>query len=215
MISTLIALPYEIARLPLALVDNGLSSRLPETSGPRATLHRVIGSADKLAGAVLSNPGIAQRGADRIERTDMLRAAVRLEHQADAQREMARETAAEGRQRAAAQRAAAQEKAASGLDEADAVEARGKQEARAKAAKTAATKKKAAAKRAATRTAAVEQGKAQVESAAEAKKRATHREAKAELEDARQSKQEAAETRADADRLDDLTEAKKQERQQD
>ena len=32
MISTLIAMPYELARLPLVLVDGRLSERLPETS---------------------------------------------------------------------------------------------------------------------------------------------------------------------------------------
>ena len=60
MISTLIALPYELARLPLAIVDNGLSSRLPETSGPRVALDRAIGSADKLAGALLRNDQIGR-----------------------------------------------------------------------------------------------------------------------------------------------------------
>ena len=33
MISTLIALPYEIARMPLVYIDSRLSDRLPETSG--------------------------------------------------------------------------------------------------------------------------------------------------------------------------------------
>lgn len=76
MISTLIALPYELARLPLAIVDNGLPDRLPETSGPCVTLDRVIGSSDKLAGALLGNRDIAKRGADRIERSASSRQAV-------------------------------------------------------------------------------------------------------------------------------------------
>ena len=72
MISTLIALPYEIARSPLAIAENRLSRRLPETAGPRVTLNRAIGSADKLAGTLLGNRAIAQRGADRLERSDKL-----------------------------------------------------------------------------------------------------------------------------------------------
>ena len=66
MISTVIALPYELARLPLAIIEDKLGGRLPETSMPRVTLNRVIGSADKLAGTVLSNSEIAGRGVDRL-----------------------------------------------------------------------------------------------------------------------------------------------------
>ncbi|MCW2842634.1 MAG: hypothetical protein JWN22_550, partial [Nocardioides sp.] len=66
MISRLITLPYELARLPLLVVDSTLSDRLPETSGPRVTLDRTIGSADKIAGALLGNRDLARRGADRL-----------------------------------------------------------------------------------------------------------------------------------------------------
>lgn len=209
MISTLIALPYELARLPWTIVDSGLSDRMSETSGPRVTLNRAIGRADKLAGTLLGNRDIAKRGADRLERSDKLLSAVRLEQEATTRREQARETAAEGKRQAAQQRKAAQKKAASGLAEADAAEARGKQQAKARAAKTASAKKSAADKRAADQTATAEQRKARVASAAEAKKRTAQRAAKAKLDDARETKQAAAETRADADRLSDLTEAKK------
>jgi hypothetical protein len=215
MISTLIALPYEVARLPLTVADNGLVQRLPETSGTRVTLDRAIGSADKLAGTLLGNRGIAQRGADRIERSEKLLTAARLEQEAAARREQARDTAAAGRRKATRKRKAAQDRAASGLDEADAAEARGKQQAKAKAAKAASAKKAAADRRAASRTATVEQRKGRVDSVAEARKRSAQRKAKAELDDARKTKQSATEARSDAERLKDLTEAKKQERKQD
>jgi hypothetical protein len=215
MISTLIALPYELARLPLVIVENGLADRLPETSAPRVTLDRAIGSADRLAGSLLRNPDIARRGADRIERSEKLLLADHLEQEAATRREQARGTAAAGRRQAAQQRRTAQRRAASGLHEADAAEERGKREATVKAAKTAAAKKTAADKRAASRTATVEQRKRRVDSAAQAKKQAAQREAKAELDDAREIKQSAAESRADAERLSDLTEAKKQERKED
>ena len=215
MISTLIALPYELARLPLVIADNRLSDRLPETSGARVTLDRAIGSADRLAGSLLRNRDIAQRGAERIERSQKLVAAEQLEQEAATRREQARETAAAGRRKAAQKRKSAQTRAAKGLDEADAAEARGKQEAKAKAAKAASAKKAAADKRAASRTATVEQRKQVVDSAAEAKKQAAQRKAKSELDDARETRAAAAETRSDADRLSDLTEAKKQERKQD
>jgi len=71
MISTLIALPYEIARLPLTLVDSKLAYRLPETSGPRLTLDRAIGSADKVAGTALGDDPVAEHGAgDLVGRAD-------------------------------------------------------------------------------------------------------------------------------------------------
>ena len=214
MISTLIALPYELARLPLAIVDNGLSGRLSETSGLRVTLDRAIGSADKFAGALLGNRDIAKRGAGRIERLDKLRLAARLEQEAAARREQVRESVAVGRRRAAQQRTVAQKRVASGLKEADAAEARGKQEAKARAVKTASAKKATAAKRAASRTTAVEQRKARADSAAKAKKQSAQRGAKTGLDDARETKQAAAAARADADRLGDLIEAKAQERKQ-
>lgn len=215
MISTLIALPYELARLPLVYVDRRLSDRLPETSGSRVTLDRAIGSADKLAGSVLRNRVIAERGADRIARTDKLVAAARLEQAAAERREQATETAVTGRREAAQKRKAAQDHAVSGLDEAAAAEARGKQEAKAKATRAAAARKAAADKRAADREAAAEQARKDAESAAEAKKRAAERKAQAERDEAAKTKQAAAETRDDAERLSDLAEAKKQERTED
>jgi hypothetical protein len=214
MISTLIALPYELARLPLVIVDHRLSDKLPETSGPRVTLDRAIGSADKLAGALLGNRDIAKRGAERIDRSDKLLTAARLEQEAATRREQARETATAGRREAAQMRKAAQDRAASGLNEADAAEARGQREARAKAARSASAKKAAADQRAASRTATVEKRKQRADSGAEAKKQAAQREAKAELDDARETRQSAAEARVDAERLSDLTEAKKHERKQ-
>lgn len=214
MISTLVALPYEFARLPLVIVDNRLSDRLPQTSRPRVTLDWAIGSADRLAGALLGNRDIAQRGDDRIDRSAKLLKAGRLEQEAATRREQARETAADGRREVTRKRKAAQKRAASGLAEADAAEASGKLEAKAKARKTASAKKAAADKQAASRTATVEQRKARADSAAEAKKQAAQRAAKAELDDARTTKQAATQARADAERLSDLTEAKKQGRKE-
>jgi hypothetical protein len=215
MINTLIALPYELARLPLTVVDKTLAGRMDETSAPRVTLDRAIGSADKLAGALLSNRNLAQRGAKRLERSDKLVTAVRLEQEAEVSRGKAAQRLASGRDEAARKRQQAKDKAASGLIEADAAEARAKQEAKTKATRSAAAKKAAADKRAATKTAMAKQRKANATRAAEAKKTAAQRSSKDELKDARETKQSAAEARADANRLSDLADAKKQERKQD
>ena len=215
MISTLISAPYKLARLPLVLVDSSLASRLPEDSVPRVTLDRALGSADRLAGTLLGDREIAQSGADRLERSRKLVTAARLEKEAAARREQARETLTEGREEAAAKREAAADRVVSGLDEAEALEARAKREAKVKAQQRASAKKKAADQKASNRTATVEQRKARVESAAEAKRKAAARKAKAELDDARETKQAAAQERADAERLSELAEAKKRKRKSD
>jgi len=214
MLSTLIALPYELARLPVVVIDNTLSDRMAETSGPRVALDRVIGSADKVAGALLRNRDIATRGTDRLERSEKLIVAARLEQQAEARREQARQTAASGRRTATQKRKAAQERAASGLAEAAAEEARGKDVAVKQAAESAAAKKANANQRAASRTTTAQKRKGRLDASAEAKKTAAQRKAKEELKDVRETKQSAAEARADAQRLSELTAAKKQERKQ-
>ena len=104
MISTLVSIPYEIARLPLALVDSQLSDKLPETSTPRVTLDKALGSADRIAGRLTGNRTIAARGAERLDRLDKLVTAERLEKDAAAKRDRADETFREGRQEAAQKR---------------------------------------------------------------------------------------------------------------
>lgn len=212
MINQLISLPYKAARLPLTVADKALGDRLPETSAPRVALDRTLGSADKLAGSVLRNRVIARQGAERLDRSGKLLTATRLEAEADARREEARETAVSGTQEAARKRKAAQEHVAKGIDEADEVEERGERQAEEQAAKAAAAKKAAANQRAQARRGSAEQRKKSAESAANAKTKAAQRKAKKELDDARESKQSAAEARGDAERLEELTEAKKQAR---
>jgi hypothetical protein len=215
MISTVIALPYELARKPFLLVDSTLTDALPETSGPRLAMDRALGSADKIAGALLRNHDIAQRGVDRIERSAKLATAARLEEEAATRRQEARATAAAGRREAVQKRKAAADRAATGLREADAAEERGKQEAKARARDTAAAKKAAADRRAADRTETVQQRKKRVAAEAEAQKASARRQATSELDDAREAKESAADARADASRLSDLAEAKKQARKKD
>lgn len=213
MISELIALPYELARKPLAAADARLSDKLPDSIGARVGW--ALGTTDKLAGTLLHNPDIAQRGAERVERSGKRLTAAGLEAEAQARREQARETQKAGREEAARKRQEAQQTAASGLDEADEVEARRTKEAEERAAKAAADKKAKADKRAAERKSAAESHKEQTDSAAQAKQKAAQRKAKAELDDAREDEQAAGVTRADADRLEQLAAAKKQERKED
>ncbi len=70
MISTLIALPYELTRLPLSMIDQRVSARLPETSTARVTIDHAMGTTDKIAGTILHNDSIIRRGTTRLERSD-------------------------------------------------------------------------------------------------------------------------------------------------
>jgi hypothetical protein len=214
MIRTLIAMPYELARLPLVIIDNSLSRRLPETSAARMTVDRAIGSADLVAGALIHDRVIAKRGTDRIGHADKIRKVARLEHEAGVRRKQARQAAVVGTENAAEKRQSAQARAVSGLAEAEAAEARGTQQARATAVRTASATKAAADKRAASSTEAVQQRKRRVASSTAAKKSVAQRRAKAEIGTASEAKKSAAEARADAARVRNLAAAKKAERKQ-
>ena len=215
MIRTLIALPYEIARLPLVMIDNRLASEgggrrhVPTGARPRPRLGRQ--GRRCRAARPLHRP--ARGRATRAVR-DLAKAA-QLEQEAAERREQASKEAAAGRREATKKRKAAQERAAKGLEEAEAAEARGKREAKAKATKAANARKAAADKKAASATATAEQRKSNVDSAAAAKRKTAQRKAKAELDDARETKKSADESRADAERLSELADAKKQDRKQD
>ena len=215
MIHTLIALPYKIARTPLALVDSTLSQRLPETSASRTTLDLVIGSTDKLAGALLGDQELGRRGEERIERSGTLRKAAKREHQADAKLKQAERIATSGREEAERKREAAENRAAESLDLADVVEARDKREAKAEAKKEAAARKRAADQEAERRIEAIEQRKKRVSAAAEAKNKTAQRQAKVMFDEAREAEKDATKSRADAEKLESLVESKKRQRKGD
>jgi hypothetical protein len=215
MISTLVALPYEIARLPIALADRTLSDRLSETSPSRIVLDRALGSADRIAGRLTGNQAIAHRGAERLARLDERVTASRLERDAEQKRERAEEALDEGRAEAAEKRQAAQQRLASVPEKAEAVERRATQEAKGRARAQAADKKAAADERAVTVVESAEQQRKRKEAAAAARKKAAQRRAQAKAAKAGETEASAAEARADADRLEDLAETTKQERTQD
>jgi len=215
MISTLIALPYKIARAPLSFVDSTLSQRLPETSVPRTTLDLLIGSTDKLAGALLGDEELGRRGVDRIERSDTLRRAAQRQAEADMQRKRAEDVAVAGHEEAERKRRVAEERAAESLDVADVVEARERREAKDDARKSVAARQRIADQEAQNRSSSIEQRKQRATSEAEARKKTAQRQASKKIGEARQTEQDAAQTRVDAEHLAKLAEAKKRERKGD
>lgn len=214
MISTLVSLPYRIARLPLVLVDSRLSDVLPETSAPRVTFDRALGSADKLAGRLTGDREIARRGTERLDRLDKLATAARLEQEADARRDQADEVFREAGEQAERKRVTARARIASAPDKAQAAQAHAEQEARLEARTTAAAEKQAADERAVKVVESAEQQRKRKEAAAAARRRAAQRKAAKKTDDARETEEAAAQAREEAEQLGELTEAKKQERQQ-
>jgi hypothetical protein len=65
----LLTLPYRVARTPLDLLDAPVLNRLlPRDSRPRLVFDRTVGTVDELAGRLLHDGGIRERGRARIER---------------------------------------------------------------------------------------------------------------------------------------------------
>ncbi len=68
----LLALPYQLSRMPLSLLDVQLARHLPETSLPRLAFDVGLGSLDNVAGRLLLNRALARVGADRVQRASAL-----------------------------------------------------------------------------------------------------------------------------------------------
>lgn len=209
---TLLTVPFQVSRTPLALVDLQLSRRLPEDSMPRLVVDRILGSYDRFAGHMLDDPDLAQRGADRVLRSAKLANAVALEREAEQRREAAVAVAEAGERQAAETAQQAEERLASGLDEADAADRDGKRAAAAQARTDAARKKQRAENRTARRLASVEQKVKRAETTANTRITSAQKTAKAKFDDAATQRATARAKRKDADQLGQLTTAKRQAR---
>ena len=107
---TLIAIPYELTRAPLWVIDTQLVQRLPRDSFPRLAFDRALGSYDQFAGRLLANDDIVRMGIDRATRSEMLADAIGLERGATEQQGK-RVAVANARQQATRQKQAAQQRA--------------------------------------------------------------------------------------------------------
>ena len=67
-------LPYTAARRPLVLFDDRVLARFwDEDEVPRSSFGRLVGSADRLAGWLLADDTLAQRGSDRLRQAGSAR----------------------------------------------------------------------------------------------------------------------------------------------
>jgi hypothetical protein len=211
---TILVLPYQLTRTPLALVDVRLAQRLPENSLPRVVFDRALGSYDQFAGRLLGDESIVRLGTDRIERSGKIAAAITLEREADERREAGAVAAQAGRTKAAKKAQQAQDRVVDGLEDAEATEREGKQAAAEDARALAARKKEQADARARKRTDGIQQEVRRVETAAEARKTRAQQATKATLSDATEERRTASAKRSDADQLGTLAAQKRQARNQ-
>jgi hypothetical protein len=211
---SLLTVPYQLTRTPLALVDVQLVRRLPEDSMPRLMCDRILGSYDQLAGRLLFDPDLARRGADRVARSGKIAHAVGLERDATQRRDAAATIAAAGERQAAEVAQQAQARLEAGLEDADAAERDGKDAAAASARAAAARKKKQAEQRTARRLAGIEQEVSRAETVASTRATGAQQTAKAKLDDAADERAKAGAKREQADQLAELTTAKQQSRLQ-
>jgi hypothetical protein len=117
-VRTLMYLPYQAARAPLALLDAQLVRRLRDDSPPRLALEQVLGSIDEVAGRLLKDENIERRGTDLRHRAGKVIHARQLEHQAAARRTGATQTLQKARLKAAKSRTYAQNRQRESLREA-------------------------------------------------------------------------------------------------
>jgi hypothetical protein len=117
-VRTLMYLPYQAARAPLALLDAQLVRRLRDDSPPRLALEQVLGSIDEVAGRLLKDENIERRGTDLRHRAGKVTDARQLEHQAAARRAGATQTLQKARLKAAKSRTYAQNRQRESLREA-------------------------------------------------------------------------------------------------
>jgi hypothetical protein len=209
---TLLHLPYHAARMPLAVMDAKLVKRLPADSPPRLAFERILGSLDVVAGRVLNDRHVEDRGAQLRDHADLLGDAVELEHDAAQRRSAAQETVRQAEQQAESLRAAAQREQREGVHEAVENEREEKQAAARRARAQASAAKQQADARAANRLAAVEQKRRQAEAGVQARTSRAVAAAKSELDEAAEKRSAARARRAEADELGKLSNAKQQAR---
>jgi hypothetical protein len=203
---------YQIARVPLQLIENQMAARLGSEAPARLFYERSLGAIDATVGNLLGDPELAKRGATLIERSDALGRAAKLDA-----------TATQNREQADATLEATRDDVVTDIEEArdateqEAVDARITAEERKRAADEAAEKRTAAARKqaddvAAQRRQAAEAAKRQEQAKIRAAERKATQAADSKLDDTQPKRSEAAAKREQADRVEELADAEKHKR---
>lgn len=208
-------LQYQLARIPLQVIEEQVVARMDAEAPARLLYERSMGKLDLAVGGALGAPEVERRGAALLERSEALSRAATLEEaadrtmaQADEEVEDARAAAAQVRQEAPAdkQDAVKQARVDAAHQKAAAIQ---------KAEDRVASAKKTADKAAAARKDAVEEAKREDKDRIRAAERSAQAVAEAKADDAMDKQAAAATKLAQADRVEQLTDAEKRERRGD
>jgi hypothetical protein len=205
---------YQIARLPLQLIEERVVARLDDEAPARLMYERSLGMLDLAVGNALSAPEVEQRGAALIERSEALRRAAQLDATADTVREQADVELKTTREQAKREQQKAEQDREREIKEARQTASEKKQNAVQNAQKRAADAKEQADQVAAQRVKAAETARRQEEAVIKATEQSVEKIAAAKLDDAADKAGTAAAKRAQADRVEDLAQTEKEKRQQ-
>jgi flagellar biosynthesis GTPase FlhF len=203
---------YQVARLPLQLIEDQVMTRLDPETPARLFYERSLGQLDVTVGGALGATELRERGSALVERSNALLRAVQLETAAS---ETTREADADFQQAHAEARQDLEE--ARTNREQEVKEARSAALQRKKAAEEAKQKRTQAAKAktdevAAKRTQAAESARQQKEAVINTAEQAKTKAARAKLDDAQETRVEAAEKIVEADQIEEWAEAEKAKR---
>lgn len=210
----ILRLNYRVARLPLQIVEEQVVARLDTESPARLVYERSLGALDVTVGNLLGAPDIAERGAALAERSEALRLAAELDAEADAEVREAGQNFTARREAASRQRQNAQATKEKSKQEARQQAESRKRDAARNAADRAASVKERADKAASQRTAAVEDAKQTEQAHIGAAEKAVTKAAQAKLDDAREKRSDVVNTKIEAERVSELADAEKENRQQ-
>lgn len=206
-------LQYQLARFPLQVIEDRVVGRLDAEAPARLFYERSLGMLDLAVGNALSAPEVEQRGAALVERSEALRRAAALDTAATEARDQADAELRETREQA--EREQKQARQATQREVADARETaqKRKQDAAQSAQQRTAAAKEQADAVANQRIKSAEQLRKQEEAEIRAAEKSVEAVADAKLDDAGDKKAEAATRRAKADRVEDLADTEKENRQ--
>ncbi|MGZ3259546.1 MAG: hypothetical protein ACXU6Q_10210 [Croceibacterium sp.] len=201
---------YQLARIPLQVIEEQVLSRLGEEAPARLMYERSLGRLDMAVGTALGAPDVERRGAALVQRSDALTRAARLDVAADRAVQEAGGELKDAIDAAAMVREQASEDKVDTVVQARAKAAHEKVAAINEAEKRVDAAKKRADTVAGQRKDAVEAAKRDEQGRISAAEQSVTAVAQAEAEDAQKKRAAAAAKIAQADRVEQLADAKKQ-----
>lgn len=204
---------YQLARLPLRLIEDRVIVRMGEEAPARLFYERSLGVLDATVGHVLGDAKLEKRGSVLADRSDMLSRAARLdavaaqkEEHADAELKAQRDNVIDEQEQAREEKKREVDAARSEADD------RKRAAAVAAQARTAARKQRVD-ELTAQRKDSIEDSKRAAQARIQAGEENASAAAESKLEDAQAKRSEAESKRVQADRLASLADAEKQKRQ--